>query len=195
MSLNFSLNSSEDESWRAAFNRLEIYICVYIRWIRIVYYSLWNSGKSYSGGGEGTRFLWVGKRGWYKRNNVYNASVRRNTEFVSLSAIIFWNLHTNRSRALYHGKEGEGGEPVVVFGYTALCIEKRSVPQRRVVVSPRSYRQLSTTLKFYLTLFRGEKCFSRWRPFFLRGGKGRCFSIVPCHPVSHNSRTARFLRR
>lgn len=46
------VKESEDESWRAASNRLEIYIRIYIRWIRIVYYSLWNSGKSYSGGGR-----------------------------------------------------------------------------------------------------------------------------------------------
>lgn len=35
--------------------------------------------------------------------------VRRNSKFVSLSAIIFSNLHTNRSRSLYtHGAEGGG---------------------------------------------------------------------------------------
>lgn len=50
-------NSSKDESWRAASNRLEIHTYIYV-YIRIVYYSLWNTGKSYSGRGRNSIVGW-----------------------------------------------------------------------------------------------------------------------------------------
>lgn len=96
-----------------------------------------------------------GKRGCYKRNNVYNASVRRNSEFVSLSAIIFWNLHTNRCRARCTRK-GKRVRPGIVSDTRRAVVLKS---EAFLPTSPGSYRQLSTTLKFYLALFRGGEMF------------------------------------
>lgn len=91
-------------------------------------------------------------------NNVYNAPFRWNLKFVSLSTIIFRNLHTNRFRRLC-AMEHEACEysfaSIPPLLHPRTCIEKR-------YDSTRHLRTLSiirggTTLKFYPFRFRGMK--------------------------------------
>lgn len=77
--------------------------------------------------------IWEGWR-WeshYKRNNVYNVPFRWNSKFVSLSTIIFRNLHTNRfrgPRAKWNkGDANSFVSPLYCFlhFHPHVCIEKR----------------------------------------------------------------------
>lgn len=105
--------------------------------------------------------IWEGWR-WesrYKRNNVYNVPFRRNSKFVSLSTIIFRNLHTNRFRGPCAMKQG-GMRVVSALRCTASftfirMLVLKSATIRRVIPAFLPIIRGPTTLKFYPFRFRG----------------------------------------
>jgi len=104
--------------------------------------------------------IWEGWR-WesrYKRNNVYNAPFRRNSKFVSLSTIIFRNLHANRFRGpcakWNKGNTSSFGSPLYRFLHFHPFVLKGTTI-RRVIPALFPIIRGSATLKFYPFRFRG----------------------------------------
>lgn len=106
------------------------------------------------------------REGWrwesrYKRNNVYNVPFRRNSKFVSLSTIIFRNLHTNRFRGpctrWNEGNASSFNSPFCTAFFTFILVLVLKATLRFDASFPHAFPSFRgcATLKFYPFRFRG----------------------------------------